>query len=108
MEYALKKEEFCELMSNFVERYLAREDAIDKISSIIDINFEVFYQFDFSEMLVDLLSDVLNDKNGWLAYFVYEMKCHWFYYWEDKRPFYVNSFEKLYDLITTGSIVVKP
>lgn len=107
MKCALNKEKFCELMSNFVETYLAREKAIDKISSVIDINFEVFYQFDFSEMLADLLSDMLNDKNGWLAYFIYEMKCCWFYYWENEQLLYVNSFEKLYDLITTGSIVVE-
>ena len=95
----MTKEYFCSFMEKLTKEYLEKEKWIDNVCNLLDMSCETFYKYDFMPLLMDLFIEVLDDKYGWLEYFIFEKKCQWFEYEENGQICKVDSYEKLYNLI---------
>lgn len=101
----MTKEQFVSIMKEFVSRREDYMEWIDAVDNVLGGGWEKIMSNSFEDFVPRILKEVLNDTDDWINYFVYERNCHWFSYF----PSYGNSvlidnYEKLYDLITKGSI----
>lgn len=79
-----------------------RMNAVDVAMKKLDRDFCGFYIVDVVEMIVDLMTDAMNDKDSWVAYFVYE--CNYLKDANGKvlingEPAILFTWEQVYDFI---------
>lgn len=99
----IKKETFSKTI-NFLKE---REDKVEEINKLFTEEFEdsIFYPYSrHDRMIVELLSEAMDDRYGWIEYFLYETD-----YGRDLEPDSVQEAdgtpidittpEKLYDLL---------
>lgn len=101
----ITKEIFVKSMKKFVR---TKEESDKMISNLYD-TFGVPDKLmrnsnNYEDTFLDLLKAAMNDRLEWLDYYVYERGCEWFEYHINNETVKVDSFEKLYELITTGDI----
>lgn len=94
------KEEFCYYMVDIVDRHKRSEEWIDAVSNLFDAEMSSFYENDMFTVLLNIMIEKLDDKYGWLEYFFFERRCEWFTYEDNGETVCIDSYEKLYDLIT--------
>ena len=94
------KEDFCKYMPEIVRRHTESEKWVNAIADLFDAEMSTYYENEMLKVLLDILIEKLDDEYGWLEYFFFERKCEWFNYEENGEVFLVDSYEKLYDLIT--------
>ena len=64
-----------ELFINTMERLVSLDtkmNAVDDAMHELSPDFCSFYIPETTDIVVDMLRDIFNDKNGWLGYFVFE------------------------------------
>lgn len=101
----ITKEIFVESMKKFVR---TKEESDKMISNLYD-TFGVPDKLmrnsgNYEDTFLNLLKAAMNDRLEWLDYYVYERECEWFEYHINNETVKVDSFDKLYELITTGDI----
>ena len=103
----LKREVFIKLMQNYLDKRVETERWINDVERAFGSGTcEVFYQHDYNELFVDLMTEAMDDQiNEWLRYFIYEQNCNWFSFeWDDfeegvTRELDVCDLDTLYDCI---------
>jgi len=79
---------------------------LDNLEKVFPSSFESIFDWDCFETTIKLVSELLNDKDGWLDYFVFEKNCEFFSYTqklgdtEVEVP--VDTLEDLFDLILSS------
>ena len=99
----MEKQLFCKTMKNFVEKFTAVEEWIEKASDVFGGVYESLYEHSYESNIVNLIRELMEDEESWLDYFIYERKCEWFDIEEDGKTIWIDSYEKLYDLIVTSN-----
>lgn len=100
----MKKQEFLEVMNDFMKRRERREEWIDKLNELFPCAFEPICEMDSEPNFLSAMEIALNDTDKWLEYFLYECEANWFTITICGIPKTIDSYEKLYDLITKGDI----
>lgn len=102
MSSRMTKEEFSSVMQRLENQYLQTEEWIDKVEQAFPTMSETLYDYDYRSILVDLIEDMMGDtKDRWIDYYLYESKCKWFdIYNSNNESISIDSYDKLYDLIT--------
>lgn len=95
----LSKEKFIEVMNDFISDKMAADDWINDVEKCFGGAWEPILNHNFETNFVSLLSFIMNDTDGWIEYFIYERNCEWFEYVCNGETIFVNSLEKLYNLI---------
>lgn len=67
----ITKETFINTMNKLQDLDI-KMDTADKAFKALDSDFCGFYIIDIFDTTFDLLKEVMNDKNNWIEYFVYE------------------------------------
>lgn len=99
----ITKEQFCSIMQRITNQYDKNEEwfhEAEKFASGITLSL---IDHDYYEILLDALKIAMNDKHEWIEH----LMTHdfdgwsWFSVWDKNEIEYkIDSFEKLYDLIT--------
>ena len=105
----LTYEQFEGYLSTFLSQRDESEKFCDKIEELFPGATETFYFLDYQELFLALFSDMVDDSEGWINYFVYEKNCKWFEVYisdnegtttEREEVIQIDSPLKLYNLIT--------
>lgn len=67
----ISKETFVSTMER-LQNLDKKMDAVDKAFKALDSDFCSFYITSIFDTTFDLLKEAMNDKDGWIGYFVYE------------------------------------
>ena len=105
---------FEKYMMDYVEQQQVNESWADSINAALGVGAcEEIYEHNYSNLFLNFLTDVMEDNDEWIYYFVYEKYCNWFeIYFKDNegtteevdKLVKIDSFRKLYDLIKNGTI----
>lgn len=96
---------FRNCIEKFIHQREENEDWLDKVDAAFCGAWDSICEHSFEDLAFDYLSLMMEDKNDWLGYFIYEKRCEWFEVYirededEEERVVQIDSFEKLYDLI---------
>lgn len=71
-EVILTKEMFIDIMTAIRDMYNAGSDFYDKISDLIGAYPEKVADILFPDKIIDVMSDIMDDQEGWLGWYVYE------------------------------------
>lgn len=105
-EVTLSKEWFVNTMTDLLEKRKKCFEWLDNLEKAFPSSFESIFDWDCFETTIKLISELLNDKDGWLDYFVFEKNCEFFSYTqklgdaEVEVP--VDTLEDLFDLILSS------
>ncbi len=80
----LTRSEFCHYMERLCETYKAQEVFVDKLNKVFPGAFEQIYDIDTTNLTVDILADLMEDKDEWIDFYVYEKHCDGFE-WQDEN-----------------------
>ncbi len=101
-------EQFEKTMKSYLDQRRENEKWIDKVDEVFHGAWEGFYEHDYHTAFLNLFIEVMEDKEGWISYFLYEAKGEWFdvYFHENEGTdseidtvVKIDSYRKLYDLI---------
>ena len=102
-------EQFEKTMQSYLDQHRKNEEWIDKMNEVFAGAWESLYEHDYHTVFLDLFIEVMEDKDGWIPYFLYEVNGEEFdvylhdYEGTDKEVetvVRIDSLRKLYDLIT--------
>lgn len=93
------KEKFVDSMTRIVSEYDKLNKWVDKLETCFYRAGEDVYEHCFLGEAVELLSDLMDDKEEWINFFIYECDCKWFEYEVDGKTYSINGYEELYNLI---------
>ena len=105
----LTYEQFDRYLSNFIVHRRHSEELLEQLEGIFPGAAETIYSHDYQSLFISLFSDVMEDKQEWIKYFIYERNCEWFEVYiaagegtttEREETIQIDSSLKLYDLIT--------
>lgn len=102
----ISKEWFVNTMTELLEKRKKCFEWLENLEKVFPSSFESVFEWDCFETTIKLISELLNDKEGWLDYFVFEKDCSFFSYTqklgdtEVEVP--VDSLEDLFDLILSS------
>lgn len=105
-EVTLSKEWFVNTMTELLEKRKKCFEWLDNLEKVFPSSFESIFEWDCFETTIKIISELLNDKEGWLDYFVFEKDCSFFSYTqklgdtEVEVP--VDTLEDLFDLILSS------
>lgn len=91
---------FDKIMDKFLDKKCKNEMWLNEVERCLGPAWEPILAHNYEEDFIELLSLVMDDKGGWLAYFIYEKNCNWFEIEQDGDTIYIDSIEKLYHLIS--------
>ena len=106
-------EQFEKTMKSYLDQRCENEKWIDKVNEVFHGAWESFYEHDYHTAFLNLFIEVMEDKEGWIPYFLYETGGEWFdvYFHENEGTtneidmvVKIDSYRKLYDLIA-GTLV---
>lgn len=106
MKTNISKEWFVKTMTELLEKRKKCFEWLDNLEKVFPSSFESIFDWDCFETTIKLISELLNDKDGWLDYFVFEKNCEFFSYTqklgdaEVEVP--VDTLEDLFDLILSS------
>lgn len=106
MKTNISKEWFVKTMTELLEKRKKYFEWLDNLEKVFPSSFESIFGWDCFETTIKLISELLNDKDGWLDYFVFEKNCEFFSYTqklgdtEIEVP--VDTLESLFDLILSS------
>lgn len=92
---------FIAVMNKFMKKREEREEWLNKLDEVFPNAWESILEKSYESLFVETLSAILNDNDNWLSYFLYDRDCKWFSYEDNGKEIEIDSFEKLYDLITS-------
>ena len=75
------------VMENFFSKRFENEAWLNDVESCFGGAWETILNHNYEEQFIDLLTLVMDDKEDWIRYYIYE------------RTIFINSYEKLYHLI---------
>lgn len=94
---------FDRVMKYIIKTYKYQNSIANSLRNCLGINvYENIYKYDFLDSLIYLLENIMDDKNKWIEYFIYECECTPFDIQIDDKIYMVGGNKDLYDLITTG------
>lgn len=96
----MSKEYFIKIMTKFINDRRKFDAWYEKLEEVLHPAPDDIYGNSFEDDYIELIAYLLNDKDEWLPYFVYERDCNWFSYEFKGKEIQVDSLDKLYDLIT--------
>lgn len=102
----ISKEWFVKTMTELLEKRKKCFEWLDNLEKVFPSSFESIFEWDCFETTIKIISELLNDKEGWLDYFVFEKDCSFFSYTqklgdtEVEVP--VDTLEDLFDLILSS------
>lgn len=103
----LSKEWFVKTMTDLLEKRKKCFEWIDNLEKVFPSSFESVFEWDCFETTIKLISELLNDKEGWLDYFVFEKDCSFFSYTQKlgdtEVEIPVDTLEDLFDLILSSN-----
>ena len=106
MKTNISKEWFVKTMTELLEKRKKCFEWLDNLEKVFPSSFESIFDWDCFETTIKLISELLNDKDEWLDYFVFEKNCEFFSYTqklgdtEVEVP--VDTLEGLFDLILSS------
>ena len=104
----LTYEQFDKYLCNFIVHREHSEELLNQLEDIFPGAAETFYSHDYQNLFISLFSDVMEDKQEWIKYFIYERNCKWFEIYitagegttsEREEVIQIDSSLKLYNLI---------
>lgn len=102
----ISKEWFVNIMTDLLEKRKKCFEWLENLEKVFPSSFESIFEWDCFETTIKIISELLNDKEGWLDYFVFEKDCSFFSYTqklgdtEVEVP--VDTLEDLFDLILSS------
>lgn len=103
----LSKEWFVKTMTDLLEKRKKCFEWIDNLEKVFPLSFESVFEWDCFETVIKIISELLNDKEGWLDYFVFEKDCSFFSYTQKlgdtEVEIPVDTLEDLFDLILSSN-----
>lgn len=87
------------VMENFFSKRFENEAWLNDVESCFGGAWEIILNHNYEEQFIDLLTLVMDDKEDWIRYYIYERNCNWFEIEQDGETIFINSYEKLYHLI---------
>lgn len=102
----ISKEWFVKTMTELLEKRKKCFEWLENLEKVSPSSFESIFEWDCFETTIKIISELLNDKEGWLDYFVFEKDCSSFSYTqklgdaEVEVP--VDTLEDLFDLILSS------
>lgn len=100
MKTRITKEEFVEIFPPIVQKYQEIEQWISEADKVFPTISETLYDYSYHSILFHLVRDLVGDtREYWLDYFLYEHDGEWFTIYKGDKEIYIDSYEKLYDLI---------
>lgn len=98
----ISKESFVNTINNLHDLD-NRMSAVDDAMKSLNADFCGFYVTQPFDMVIDLLTEWLDDTDGWLSYFVYERNWLEDYHFGDIKvdgvPVKIENWEDVYDFI---------
>lgn len=110
----LTKEKFIEFINDIIKKYDATEEVWDEFQRLFG-NFDgLAAECMGVDLPIKILSDLMDDKDEWIRYFIYECDCGrgkkeikwWDEGWEEKTLF-IETPEQLYDAIIRSHNLVE-
>ena len=71
-EVILTKEMFIDIMIAIRDMYNAGSDFYDKICNALGVYPENLVEVLFPDKIIDVMSDVMDDHEGWIGWYIYE------------------------------------
>lgn len=106
MKTNISKEWFVKTMTELLEKRKRCFEWLDNLEKVFPSSFESIFDWDCFETTIKLISELLNDKDGWLDYFVFEKNCEFFSYTQKlgdtEVEVSVDTLEGLFDLILSS------
>ena len=106
MKTKISKEWFVKTMTELLEKRKKCFEWLDNLEKVFPSSFESVFEWDCFETTIKLISELLNDKDGWLDYFVFEKDCSFFSYTQKlgdaEVEIPVDTLEDLFDLILSS------
>lgn len=105
----MTKELFIKYMGRFIFEREGNEDWMDEVNAVFHGGWEAIYEHSYIELFVDFMTDLMEDTEGWIRYFIFEKDCNWFDVWfqndegettEVDLVVHIDSLDKLWRLIT--------
>lgn len=95
----MNKAEFVKVMTEYMKKREGNEAWLNDVEEVFGGAWETIVQHNYEELLINILTTVMNDTDEWIKYFIWERDGKWFtceINGEDKE---VHCFADLYDLI---------
>lgn len=96
-------EMFSKYLNAFRDKRAAAEDWLEDVHKAFYGAWEAIMEHDYQELFLQLFTEVMNDTDHWLDYFIYDCEGEWFeVYFDHDGAVYeveIDSEEKLYNLI---------
>lgn len=105
----ITKELFIKYMQRYQLERTQNEAWMDQVEGVFPCMVDTIYEHDYNALFLDFICDLMADGEGWLDYFIYEKQCQWFDIFVDEnngetneeyRVIHIDSYEKLWRLIT--------
>lgn len=93
---------FDKVMDKFLNDKCITEMWLNEIESCLGGAWDPIVSHNYENNFVELLTLIVDDKDKWIYYFIYEKNCNWFSIEYKGKTIYINSLEKLYNLIIGG------
>ena len=91
--------QFAIWMEELVDRKRKNDEWYMAVNKAFPMACDAIYEHDYEDMIVDMLRDLMDDKEEWIPYFLYESDCCWFEIEVDNVPMMIDSYDDLYHLI---------
>lgn len=96
----MNKAEFVKVMNGYMKKREENEAWLNDVEKVFSGAWEPIVQHNYEEFFINTLTDVMNDTDEWIKYFIWERDGNWFTCEVNGVEKEINCFAALYDLIT--------